>query len=139
MQTSVYVVFILMYIVADFAPMFITNPSTSWYACGEAYLSMITYMMAGCVLCVNVITTSISKIGPSKVYISSCLIQRKLLKRHLYKNFRSFLTFLSINFYSYFFYLKSSSFYSLYSLYYYFSILINILLLSILIAIASRA
>ena len=68
MQTSVFAVFLCMYIVADFTPGLAasTEPS-NWAGYGESYLTMLTYMMAGCVLCVNVITTSISKIGSLEI------------------------------------------------------------------------
>ena len=67
-QTSVFVVFICMYIIADFAPgLAASTESPEWYGYGESNLTMLTYMMTGCVICVNIITTSISKIGSLEV------------------------------------------------------------------------
>ena len=68
MQTSVFAIFICIYIIYDFTPgLAATTLPTNWGPYGETYLTMLTYMMAGCVLCVNVITTSISKIGSLEI------------------------------------------------------------------------
>ena len=73
LQTSIFSIFLCIYIFCDFIPaLAITAESEDWYAYGVTYLTMLTYMMAASMLCVNIMTTTIGKIGT--IAISQVLI-----------------------------------------------------------------
>ena len=62
-QTSVFIFFFLIYLLADWASTFDPTSSTDWNTFGLDYLTTMVYIMSGCTACVSIISGRVSKFG----------------------------------------------------------------------------
>ena len=95
-QTSVFIFFFLLYLFADWWALFYPTSSfnsampVEWNTYGVTYLTMITYMMAGCTACASIITGRVSRIGVLTLSnMGEALAVRKMFMRYISHEMRT--------------------------------------------------
>ena len=61
-QTSIFVLFFIFYLLADWAVIFVPNLPPEWNVLGSNFLTLMISVMAGCTVCVSITSSSISKL-----------------------------------------------------------------------------
>ena len=91
-QTSVFILFFLFYLLADWGPEFVpsANLAAEWNTFGLNYLTMMVYMMTGCTAIVSVISGRVSKLG-SMIFSNAheVLAVRKMFMRYISHEMRT--------------------------------------------------